>query len=116
MREAFHTLAREARHEIDKIKGSRFVGIAAPVADADEALQLVERALVTVCARVEVEFPYECERAVRGTLAAFELEAERADYAEAVRLELRVPVGRLEELRRDFLDRTAARGALRQLD
>ncbi|MGM0578923.1 MAG: IMPACT family protein [Myxococcota bacterium] len=40
--DAFRTIAGPAEREIDKIKGSRFIGRAFPVATADEAMERVE--------------------------------------------------------------------------
>ncbi len=43
MIESYATLATELEHEIDKVKGSRFRATVAPVANAAEALAVVER-------------------------------------------------------------------------
>ncbi len=42
MREDYRTLSGEARHEIDKIKGSRFIASVAPVASEEQARALEE--------------------------------------------------------------------------
>jgi uncharacterized YigZ family protein len=44
MREKFRTIAGPVRHEIDRIKGSRFIADIAPVGSADEALRQVSDA------------------------------------------------------------------------
>lgn len=44
MLEEYSTIAAEVEHEIDKVKGSRFLALAAPVKTPEEALAVVERA------------------------------------------------------------------------
>ncbi len=44
MLEEYLSIAAEVEHEIDKVKGSRFLAIAAPVSSPEEALAVVERA------------------------------------------------------------------------
>lgn len=43
MEESFRTLAAESRHEIDKVKGSRFLATVAPVPGVEEARELLAR-------------------------------------------------------------------------
>ena len=80
-----------------------------------EALERADVQLVRRVHEVEIRHPYECSSAVQGLLAARSMTAERADYAEAVRLVVSVPLGAVETFARELADRTSGAASARDL-
>jgi len=201
MLEWYDTVAGEGRHEIDKIKGSRFIGSCAPVANEADARAFLDRiraefadarhhgsawrlgadgatfrydddgepsgstgqpilrqidgagltGIVVVVTRyfggtklgvgglvraygaaaaavleatphervsitrgLRVAYPYECEGAVQGVLAAAGLEPLESHYGEGIRMRFQVPVARVDAFRQELTDRTGGRAEIRE--
>jgi uncharacterized YigZ family protein len=76
---------------------------------AAAVLDAAPRRTVEVTVRVLLELPYECNGALQALLAARGFAVAGAEYGAHVRLALDVPVGRVDEFRREARDRTAGR-------
>ncbi|MCP3919730.1 MAG: DUF1949 domain-containing protein [bacterium] len=79
---------------------------------AGMALDRAEIVTVAITARRVLNFPYACSGVVEGLLAAERLEVKRAEYGADVRIEVDVPVRRLEAFEHEFGERTGGRGTL----
>jgi uncharacterized YigZ family protein len=81
---------------------------------AAEALDLAETVVVTLKRHFKFEYAYECSGPIQGLLSEFDFEPKKAEYGAEVVLWLDIPLPQCDAFLREFTERTAGRGIVKE--